>query len=154
MRTIKFGFHDVGPFDGYTDGSVWNGFINVWVDVKTHAAVIAAFRKQAEGAQDFEAMRPDADGRYCYANGFSTEPWRELTVEINRPGETPGYRSHAVSNVAEATAYLLDRVDDVEERGILRIAVALQDLTDSDLPWQMATVEGTVFYIEYADARP
>lgn len=78
MRPVRFGFEGVGPFDGLTDGSTWNGFLNVWVTAEEHETVLQAFRdNNMEGDDDemLAGLKPNADGLVSYANGFVTSEW-------------------------------------------------------------------------------
>lgn len=78
MRPVRFGFEGVGPFDGLTDGSTWNGFLNVWVTAEEHEKVLQAFRdNNMEGDDDEQlaGLEPGDDGLVSYANGFVASEW-------------------------------------------------------------------------------
>lgn len=85
LAAVRFGFDDVGPFDGLTDWTRWNGWLNIWVTPETHAEVVAAFKRQfetedmglTEEDHDFYTLKPDADGLVCYAMGYTTSEWPE-----------------------------------------------------------------------------
>ena len=74
MREVKFYFGDGETFDGFTDDSYWNGFINVWVTYEVHQQVIKHFEDM--GCDDDETglrqIEFDQDGLVSYANGFAT----------------------------------------------------------------------------------
>lgn len=72
-RACRFTFDGITNFEGWTDGSRWNGFLNVRVSAETHAQV-----REWVGDEDwhdcgFDEIEPDADGLYSYADGFAAE---------------------------------------------------------------------------------
>ena len=74
LRPVRFTFDDARAFDGLTDGTEWNGFLNVLVTPETHAAVIAyllACEHDAEVMAEMAAL-PVRDGLVSYANGYAT----------------------------------------------------------------------------------
>ena len=80
FEPVQFGFDIIGPFEGLTDGTYWNGFTNVWVTPETHAKVIAAFDRfvDNESTDDLKALEPvdyGAGPLYSYAGGYATTPW-------------------------------------------------------------------------------
>lgn len=83
LQPCRFYFGDDPTFAGFTDGTTWNGFDNVWVTAETHAAIVAHFREGYAGIgyrgadldeamQPFTELTPDSDGLYSYACGFAT----------------------------------------------------------------------------------
>lgn len=80
LRKIRWGF-DGGPeFDGYTDDTTWNGFLNVWVSPAVHQRVMASLVNQerelpgsaADTIKEMRAMTPDLRGLISYAYGYTT----------------------------------------------------------------------------------
>lgn len=77
-RKVRFAFADDTEFDGFTDGTTWNGFDNIWVDADTFEAVLTAWEKagnedNAEMLAELREQTPDADGHYSFAYGFATQ---------------------------------------------------------------------------------
>lgn len=82
MKPVKFYFGDDPLFDGFADGTTWNGFDNVWITADTMKQITDYFRADYQsagyhGADLAEVMEcfdiePDADGLYSLANGFAT----------------------------------------------------------------------------------
>lgn len=72
LTPILFSFSTGRLFPGFTDGSRWNGFLNVWVSVPTHEAVSATFTAEPEDVEAFSECEPDARGLVSYAHGFAT----------------------------------------------------------------------------------
>lgn len=78
--TWSFWTSDSDPeFPGYSDGTTWNGFDNIYVTPSVHRQVIAsladsfdAWLENEETIQDMLAMQPGPDGLISYANGFAT----------------------------------------------------------------------------------
>ena len=46
LRSLRFAFDDGVPFDGLTDDTYWNGFINVRVTPEARTAIVAYFRAE------------------------------------------------------------------------------------------------------------
>ncbi|HEX8586188.1 MAG TPA: hypothetical protein VF680_17480 [Allosphingosinicella sp.] len=69
-------------FDGYTDGSTWNGWSNVWVDAHEWPRLVAAWHDpdDAERSAKFAARTPDADGLYSLGFEFCTSVDDEFTT--------------------------------------------------------------------------
>lgn len=57
-------------FDGFTDGTTWNGWDNVQVTPETHADVIAWFEANGDDASAFREMEVEPNGRVSYAYGW------------------------------------------------------------------------------------
>jgi len=81
LRKVRWGF-DFGPdFDGYTDDTTWNGWLNVWVTPAVHKRVMAMLargeREQPGSATDtieeMREMKPDLRGLISYAYGYTTQ---------------------------------------------------------------------------------
>lgn len=101
LRHVRFQMADpdVGTFEGWTDGTRWNGWLNVEVDASTHFEILGriaasygtegppgstmrhpASEKDSsyavglwEALSGLEQLRPDEDGRYSYANCYCTQ---------------------------------------------------------------------------------
>lgn len=72
MRPCRWTFDGDRVFDGVTDGTRWNGFLNVWVTWETHKAVLGHLG-DADGTQELHAIKPDPFGGLVdYTNGFAT----------------------------------------------------------------------------------
>lgn len=89
---------DLGTFDGWTDETFWNGWLNVEVDATTHYEILGriaaaygtegpvgrAIRHPAEekdtsyaiglweALSGLEQLAPNESGRYSYANCYCT----------------------------------------------------------------------------------
>ena len=70
MRKVKFTFgYDNDVWDGYAQGTTWNGFDNVSVDEKEYNRIEEYFGGK------FVRIAPilkNSDGLYSYAYGFTT----------------------------------------------------------------------------------
>jgi hypothetical protein len=80
LQPCRFCFDDEKAFDGFTDGTRWNGFLNVWATPATHEAIKAHF---ADDAETLASMIEDessrfADGLYCYSHGYATYEVEEV----------------------------------------------------------------------------
>lgn len=68
LRPVRWTSDLVGAWDGYTDGSTWNGWLNVWVTPETHRAICA----ETLGDADTLAWEPDPrTGLVYYGGGFT-----------------------------------------------------------------------------------
>ena len=56
MRKVEFCFGDTGPFNGFTDDTHWNGFLNVEVSEEVHKQVKAALAEFDEGGDLFSEI--------------------------------------------------------------------------------------------------
>ena len=79
MKKVKWCFDDTRVFNGFTDGSKWNGFTNIWVDEKTHKMVSKFMIEELIHSEDdyrvkedWINMQPNSNGLYSYANGYTT----------------------------------------------------------------------------------
>lgn len=83
LRPVQFCFDEVGPFDGWTDGTTWNGWLNVWTTPETHKKIVAQFEvwrqasnlPQCEEDLEFDNLEPGEDGLVSYAMGYTTSEW-------------------------------------------------------------------------------
>jgi hypothetical protein len=81
LRKVRWGFDDGPDFDGWTDDTTWNGWLNVWVTPETHQKVIAWLRRSereqpgsaADTITEMVAMTPDLRGLISYAYGYTTQ---------------------------------------------------------------------------------
>lgn len=82
LRAVRWSFDGDSPVihRGFTDDTYWNGALNVWVDAATHDAVVAELLAyEAAGGDsggalaEMQAMQPNADGLYSYANGYMAQ---------------------------------------------------------------------------------
>jgi hypothetical protein len=78
MRPCRWSFDDGPVYDGWTDDTRWNGFLNVWVTPETRDAVHA----DTEGADEEKASILEArynaeTGLVCFAHGFAATEYRE-----------------------------------------------------------------------------
>lgn len=78
---VRFSFDTEAEFDGFTDGTTWNGFLNVWVTPETRDEIAATddiFSTSNPDAQaerdEFKGLEPDESGLICLAYGYATQP--------------------------------------------------------------------------------
>ena len=83
-KKVNFVFDDSPIFEGYTDGTKWNGFANIKVDEKTYLLLLEYFAsgyrydfdKMFETefgiGQGGEYLKPNQYGLYSFAYGFAT----------------------------------------------------------------------------------
>jgi len=68
-----FYFGDDPTFEGFTDGTTWNGFDNIWVTPEVHEKVLAHFNAIYDPSEHgLNEVQIDGSGLYSYANGFAT----------------------------------------------------------------------------------
>lgn len=75
MTPITFAFDTGEPFAGFTDGSHWNGFNNVWVTPDVRDQIVATFRLTGwwEPGDEHDMLAiPVIDGLVSLANGYAT----------------------------------------------------------------------------------
>lgn len=82
LKPCRFYFGDDPTFEGFTDGTTWNGFDNVWVTPEVHKQIIQHFEAECRmlnysNVETIEQMKtfniePDDDGLISYAMGFAT----------------------------------------------------------------------------------
>ena len=76
LRPVRWAFDECPTFDGLTDDTTWNGFLNVWVTPAEHAKVIAWMEGDSpdpEALADMKSLTPDARGLIPYANGYTAQ---------------------------------------------------------------------------------
>src|SRR5262249_27813430 len=76
LRPVKWSFdYPDRTFDGWTDDTTWNGFLNVCVDPFTRQEVVDAIRESAiseeEDSADEIAALPVIDGKVWLAGGWA-----------------------------------------------------------------------------------
>ena len=74
LTPCTFCFADDTEYSGFTDGTTWNGFDNVYVAPETHKEIEHYFFNVC-GYDKEEISLPDSpndDGLYDYSNGFAT----------------------------------------------------------------------------------
>jgi hypothetical protein len=75
MRKVQWSF-DCGPtYEGLTDESRWNGFLNVYVTPETRSTIAADLRasgypEDADSAEEIESL-PVVDGLVPLTNGWA-----------------------------------------------------------------------------------
>ena len=80
MKEVKFYFDDDKLFDGYHDGTTWNGFQNIWVTKDVHKQVIKHFENDIDC--DLNTIEPDKYGMFSYSYGYCTSinDWRNKPI--------------------------------------------------------------------------
>jgi hypothetical protein len=78
MKACRFYFADPdGPtYQGFTDGTTWNGFANVWVTPAVRDAIADAADAEepwSETGKELRGLTPNADGLISLANGYAAE---------------------------------------------------------------------------------
>ena len=122
LRAVRWSFGGDGPtFEGYTDGTTWNGWQNVWVSPGTHHLVLAWLG--TDDKESFEELTFDeyeVDGEkamlFSYAYGFCTcieEPERIVCATLN----TRHFTFRAYGENEEVAEKLLRRAWDEKHRG-------------------------------------
>jgi hypothetical protein len=79
MTPCKFVFIDSPPFDGFAQGTTWNGFDNVAVTPEVLREIVAWFREGSADDPDMEEanqemldIEPMANGLISLAYGYAT----------------------------------------------------------------------------------
>jgi hypothetical protein len=75
FRPCKWAFDDGVTFDGFTDGTYWNGFINIWITPEVRDVLVKqALEWDDEDplAADLAEQQPDANGLISLAYGYAT----------------------------------------------------------------------------------
>lgn len=81
MRKVKWSFDDEIAYEGMTDDSRWNGFLNVWISPEVRAQVVKDIREankrygftdEDSGVNDIEQLPVGADGLVCLGWGYAT----------------------------------------------------------------------------------
>lgn len=147
MRPVRWGFDEMGPFDGYTDGSTWNGWLNVEVTPDVHAQVCEQMRRDmaligddSEETNVFFAMQPGPNGLVDYGNCYCATEWDD------GPG-TPYQRWVASGTKVDD---LGERFDDISGPGMLygdgAWIAADRDESQRFARWQFSTIVGNQEY--------
>jgi hypothetical protein len=82
MKNVKFDFGDGVIYDGFTDGTTWNGFNNIWISDKVYRQMLNNFNHMMYDFREsglFE-LTQDEEGLYSLSYGFST-------IIVNEKGE-------------------------------------------------------------------
>ena len=79
MRKCKWSFDDGRIYEGFTNDTRWNGFLNVWVTPEVRDEIVKNLRAElADGdidqAEDIDdiATLPSEDGLVSFAGGYAT----------------------------------------------------------------------------------
>lgn len=81
LRRVLFDFNTDAPWRGWTDGSRWNGWLNVWTTPETARKIVARFRQDAsdeEGLREMEGLIAESaleDGLVCWGWCYCTREW-------------------------------------------------------------------------------
>jgi hypothetical protein len=75
MKACRFTFDETPAFDGFTDGTTWNGFDNVWVTPEVIEIITAYFRSHddPETATELEQLPMGFNGLICLGYGYATQ---------------------------------------------------------------------------------
>jgi len=94
LKPVRFYFGDDPTYDGFADGTTWNGFDNIWVTPEVHKTIVQRFIDEYtindyNGADLSEVMEsfdiePDDDWLISYACGFATSIDEDHYHIINR----------------------------------------------------------------------
>lgn len=71
LKHCRFYFGDDPTYEGFTDGTTWNGFDNIWVTPEVHKQVMADHPIE-DPDNNYWDIEPDDDGLISYAYGFAT----------------------------------------------------------------------------------
>ena len=96
LRSVAFGWDDETTYEGFTDGSTWNGWHNIWVTEKVHNQILEEFdatlptglrnelkellalprteeiEDQIHDLNSFHLVEQDDDRLFSYAYGYAT----------------------------------------------------------------------------------
>lgn len=88
LREVRFTFDDEQSFDGLTDDTFWNGFLNVRVTPAVRDQIIESFRASGEPEveEDFNSI-PVVDGMVDLSGGFATMEWMKPEPPCHVCGE-------------------------------------------------------------------
>ncbi len=73
LRRVRWAFDDMPTFDGFTDNTTWNGFLNVWVIPAVHDKVIVSMGREHVEESGIGEIVPDERGLISYAGGFTAQ---------------------------------------------------------------------------------
>ena len=79
LKKVRWAFDDGNVYDGYTDGSRWNGWINIWMDEKTYKLVLEEWMSHSDAVEEwtdeFSKLTPcesgEFEGLYSIAYGYT-----------------------------------------------------------------------------------
>lgn len=138
-KKINFVFDDSPSFEGFTDGTTWNGWENVWCEDWVHAQVIEWLERyvaendlDTDDIDEFKNLEMDHEGLYSYAYGYCTwiveepvatawYPRREIVEKL----ESMGFENWSYGN--DACASFGYWINEAEEKFI-------QIFIDAELP--------------------
>jgi hypothetical protein len=83
LRTVRFAFDDGVPFDGLTDDTYWNGWLNVRVTPATRDAVVAHLRAEAARLDDDEEQFVGGIDGLPVRDGLVDLGWCYTTSEVD-----------------------------------------------------------------------
>lgn len=73
MRPVQFTFDHEADFAGASDGSTWNGFLNVRVSPETRDEIVAYFERiEPEAGADLRSLPIGPDGSVDLGGGYAT----------------------------------------------------------------------------------
>ena len=74
FKAVRFCFGDDTTYDGFTDGSTWNGFDNIWVTEKVHKQISDYFLNVCKYDPEECSLPDEMDEQrlYDYSGGFAT----------------------------------------------------------------------------------
>jgi len=76
FRAVRWTFDEETAYEGFTDDSTWNGWLNVWVTPEVHAQVISDLGPNPDDLSDPDcpdslySLTPSEGGLYCYGWGY------------------------------------------------------------------------------------
>lgn len=76
LRACRFYFVEGPNYDGFTDGTTWNGFANVWVKPEVRDQIVTDIRANDpddEHAAQLASEQPDEAGLVSLAKGWAAE---------------------------------------------------------------------------------
>jgi hypothetical protein len=77
FKPVRWTFDDGPEFDGFANGTTWNGFDNIWVTPEMHDRVMDWLSVDGNSDEEtlsmFAEMIPGPDGLISYAYGFATQ---------------------------------------------------------------------------------
>lgn len=83
LRRCRFRFVDEPTYAGWTDGSTWNGFLNVWVTPEVRDQIAdnmdadegceGCYAAEPETLEELRNLTPDANGLIDLSRGWAAE---------------------------------------------------------------------------------